>query len=247
MLIYLYNETFNAIMANEKEKNYYLKKKRILMRTFDAALNIVKNVLVKYFGESRFIEIATITQKDFESLLPQIPYVGGNQNHLTEELTNSAILLPLLRFFEGEGLEFYEIGKMVYELFEAFYKVIPPKNDIFTEEFLNNQKENAEKSKLRKYPGDWVFDFIESDGETFAFGIDYFECGVYKFYKSQGLEDFMPFICISDFAKAQAYGYVLKRTQTIGNGAPICDFRYSEGEDAPRGWPPDNLPEFKRY
>lgn len=40
-------------MAAEKEKNYYIKKKRMLMRQFNAALTIVKNILIDYFGETK--------------------------------------------------------------------------------------------------------------------------------------------------------------------------------------------------
>ncbi len=233
-------------MKKEKESNFYLKKKRTLLRTFDAALTIVQKILIEYFGESKFIEISKTTRNEFETIIPQIPYVGGNDNHLTDDLINAAILLPLLRFFEKEGLQFNEIGRLTYELFEAFYKVIPPADDIFAKEFLVKEKEHAKNSKVRKYPGDWVLDFVESDGKTFSFGIDYSECGVYKFYKNQRAEHLMPIVCIADYAQAQTYGYGLKRTQTIGNGAPICDFRFIKDGITPRAWPPDNLKEFRK-
>ncbi|MGD8782753.1 MAG: hypothetical protein PVH88_27830 [Ignavibacteria bacterium] len=35
------------------------------------------------------------------------------------------------------------------------------------------------------------------------------------------------------------------RTQTIGNGAPICDFRFKKNVQTADGWPPENLPEWK--
>lgn len=233
-------------MPTEYETNFYVKKKRILMRTFDAAVLIVKQILIENFGEVKFTEISNTARKKFEDLLPEIPYVGGNDNHLTNELINAALLLPLLQSFEKEGLSFNKIGKLTYELFEAFYKVMPPTNDIFSNDFLENEKQHAHDSKLRKYPGDWVLDFIEDDNKTFTYGIDYSECGVHKFYKSQGAEHFMPLVCLADYAKARAYGYGLKRTQTIGNSAKICDFRYIKNGTTEPGWPPDNLQEFKK-
>lgn len=36
----------------------------------------------------------------------------------------------------------------------------------------------------------------------------------------------MPLICLADYAQTRIYGYVVKRTQTRGNGAKICDARY---------------------
>lgn len=233
-------------MTTEKENNYYLKKKRILLRTFDAALTMGKNVLIAYFGESKYHELSTTVRNEFEIFIPQIPYIGGDDNPGTESLIFNVILLPFLQFFEKEGLDYYELGKLTYDLFEAFYKVILPKDNIFSEEFIDGEKERAKNSKLRKYPDDWVFDFIKSDGKNFTFGMDYSECGVLKFYKAQGAEHFMPIVCIADLAQAQAHGYGLYRTQTIGNGAPLCDFRYVKNGNTPRAWPPDNLPEFKK-
>jgi hypothetical protein len=233
-------------MSIKKEENYYMKKKRTLMRTFDAATAIIKDLLIKKFGEKKFTELVEKAREDFESLLPQIPYVGGKESHLTDSLINGVILLPLLRIFEEEGMTFEEIGEFSYEIFEVFFKMIPPTDDIFSEEYLNLMKERAQLSKSKKYPGDWVYDFVEGDSKRFTWGVDYYECGLHKFYKSQDMDHLMPILCISDFAQARAYGYGLTRTQTIGNGAPVCDFRYIKDGSTDRAWPPDDLPEFKK-
>lgn len=232
-------------MSNEKEKNYYIKKKRTLLRQFDAATAIVKDILIEEFGETKFKNLTAEARKEFEVLIPLIPYVGGKANQNTDNLINATILLPLLRIFEKEGMSFDEIGRLSYSLYEVFYKVLPQVEDIFSEEHISYEKTNAKNSKLRKYPGDWVLDFIEGDGKTFTWGVNYSECGIYKFYKSQGMEHLMPLVCIAEYAMARAYGYGLRRTQTIGNGAPICDVRYIKGGNTPQAWPPDNLPEFK--
>jgi len=232
-------------MDAENKDNYYLKNKKRIMRNFDAMLIVAKQVLSENFGEQKYNEMVASTRNEFEALLPQIPYIGGN-NRLTEPLINASALLTILRTIENEGLEYRKIGRIIYELFEAFYKVMPQTEDIFSDEYLNMEKERAKNSKLKKYPGGWVSDFIEGDGKTFTFGVDYTECGVYKFYKSQEAERFMPIVCIADYAQARSYGYGLTRTQTIGNGADICDFRYLKNGSTPRAWPPDKLPEFKK-
>ncbi len=233
-------------MSNEKEKNYYVKKKRILMRQFDAATAIMKGILIEKFGEDKFEKLTTEARKDFETLLPQIPYIGGKDNRSTDTLINAAIFLSLMRLFEKEGLDFHEIGELTYNIFEAFFKVMPLTDDIFSKEYIDQVKERAKSSKSRKYTGDWVFDFVEGDGKTFTWGVDYSECGVHEFYKSQGFEHLMLIVYIADFAMAREYGYGLTRTQTIGNGAPLCDFRYIKDGTISRAWPPDNLLEFKK-
>jgi hypothetical protein len=65
-------------MTAENKNNYYVKKKNILMRTFNAALLISKQILIDNFGEEKFNEISATTRNEFEALLPQIPYVGGD-------------------------------------------------------------------------------------------------------------------------------------------------------------------------
>ena len=230
---------------SEEGKDYYVKRKRVILRQFDAASVIAKNSILEIFGEKKYNEIHINAREKLEDLLPQVPYIGGKENHLTESLVNSVILLPLLLEFEKQGLSFKDIGTLTYNIFEAFYKVIPMPDDLFSNEYINKAKEDAIKSKERDYPGNWVFDYIEGDGKIFTFGIDYQECGVHKFYTRQGAERFLPIVCIADFAQAQINGYGLYRTQTIGNGASICDFRYLKDGSTPRAWPPDNLPEFK--
>ena len=233
-------------MSSQEEENYYINKKEIYLRQFDAALALSKPIFSDYFGKDRFKTISSKVKADFENLIPQIPYVGGDDNFLTESLVSSALLLPILRFFEEEGLNFDEISELTYKMFEIFYKFIPRANDTFSEEFINIVKEGAQKSKLKQYDGDWIYDFVDGEGEDFTYGVDYHECGVYKFYKVQGLEHLMPIVCVSDFAQARAYGYGLSRTQTIGNGASLCDFRYIKDGESPKGWPLQNLPEYKK-
>ncbi len=215
------------------------------MRTFRAATTILKELFVEKFGEEKYNQLISNARKEFEALIPQIPYIGGKEKKLTNELVNSALLIPILRALEREGLDFNEIGELVYRMFELFYEFIPQTDDIFSFEYLNSEKENAKNSKLREYSGDWVYDFVEGDGKTFSWGVNYHECGVLKFYKNQGMEHLMPIVCIADFAKARAYGYGLMRTQTRAHGAPFCDFRYIKDGTNPRAWPPDNLTEFK--
>ena len=53
----------------------------------------------------------------------------------------------------------------------------------------------ARRSQARRYPGDWVFERIDGDGETFDFGIDYTECGIVKYLHAQGADELCPYGC----------------------------------------------------
>lgn len=215
-------------MSNEKQKDYYVKKKKSLMKQYDIAVNIGKNVLIKRFGENKFKELITRAREEFESLIPELPFIGGKKNRNTDNLINGSMMLALIHNFEKEGLEFREIATLCNDLYEAFYKFLPSE-DIFQEDYINQIKEDAKKSQLKQYPEDWVFEFIEGDGETFDYGVNYLECGVYKFFKKQNSENLMPLICVSDDINAKCSGYGLNRPESIGNGDPMCIFRYIKG------------------
>ena len=120
-----------------------------------------------------------------------------------------------------------------------------PAKQIFQDDYINYLKLMAEKSQKKDYPGDWVFTFIEGDGETFDYGLNFTECGVHKIFKKLGAEKYVPFPCLSDFVDANVSGFGFSRTQTLGNGDAICDHRYIKNASTQRAWPPDNIQEYK--
>jgi len=66
-------------------------------------------------------------------------------------------------------------------------------------------------------------------GEGFHFGVNYLQCGNYKFVEEHGGKIFAPFVCMSDIALSEAMGWGLIRTQTLADGCPHCDFRFKKG------------------
>ena len=60
-----------------------------------------------------------------------------------------------------------------------------------------------------------------------------------------GHEDYVPYLCLTDYAKYKALNIQLERTKTIGNGESICDFRFCKNGSPVEGWPPINVKEFK--
>jgi hypothetical protein len=221
--------------------DYSIKQKRALMGQFEGIMNIVKTELIEKFGEVRFNEFVINTRKESELLITQLPYIGGNKNRLNEALMHSPLMLAFMRNLEKEGINFHEIGELCYNLFETLFQSMKIPEDFFQEQNYNNIRENANESMLRKYPEDWVYEFVDGDGKTFDFGINYTECGIYKFFKKNKAEHLVTLMCITDYANAQAHGYGLKRTQTIAAGDPLCDFRFIKKGSSPRGWPLENL------
>ncbi|MFX0083591.1 MAG: L-2-amino-thiazoline-4-carboxylic acid hydrolase [Candidatus Hodarchaeota archaeon] len=234
--------------------DYYIKNKAKLITQFDKILHISKEILLKRFSEPELEGIFNNMRKEYENLIPEMPYIGGRKNPFTSILVDCVAMVPFYRVLEQKGMTYREIGEFNYQFWEKIHKIRvrkleesgqKPTDQFFNDPYLNYSKNLAKTSQLRKYPDDWVMEFVEGDGKTFDYGFNFTECSVYKVFKKLAAEKYVPFICLADFAQGNVYGFGFARTQTIGNGDPICDHRFLKNGTTPRAWPPDNVQEFK--
>ena len=95
---------------------------------------------------------------------------------------------------------------------------------------LDQRRHVAAISQERRYPDDWVFEVVEGDGQDFAFGVDYTECGVVKYLAREGAPELAPYLCWIDYPQFAAMHLRLDRTETLAQGGQRCDFRVSRGQ-----------------
>lgn len=238
-------------MTADADKHYYVNMKPRMMKDFDKMLKLTRQVLGRHFDKPRIDKLLDESRREYAALIPQLPYIGGKKNSSTANLVVGALMLAIIRPLERAGLTTREIGKVVYEIFELFFESRPRlarwlMGKLMTSKFfMKKKKKQIEKAVFRKYPGAFVTEFVEGNDENFDFGFDVIECAIHKFYKEQEAEKYIPYLCLGDYPTFRSLGIGFTRTQTIGNGAPLCDFRFKKGGATPRGWPPDNLEEFK--
>jgi hypothetical protein len=63
--------------------NWYLQHQRRIMREVRLAIPHFRKVVVKAYGKDAGEAIAKETMRRFEALLPDIPFIGGDENRLT--------------------------------------------------------------------------------------------------------------------------------------------------------------------
>ncbi len=242
-------------MAVKVLKDYYIKRKPKLMKNFSKELEVARDMLKRKFNEAKVDEMFAQMKSDYEKIIPEIPYIGGNKNPFTTLLVGGMSSLAMFRILEIEGFSLRDIGEFYYELRDIHNTIrkeslqkIGKKSSQYPFElvYVEFAKKVCETSKLRNYPDDWVADYVEGDGKTFEWGFNFHECGLHKVLKRLDAEKYLPFFCLSDFSEASILGFGFSRTQTLGFGAPMCDHRYVKNYKTPRGWPPDDLPEFDK-
>ena len=228
--------------------NYYVANKTRIIKDLDPLLRQMRKLTAQSHGDALAATVASETMVEFEQLLPQLPYIGGDKNTLTDTLCQSAGALAFYQTMKAHGKSVDETGKIVYRTVEA----IAFHPDVFSgvggrmahsKSVQNDFKRMAVASHKRIYPGDWVLTFVEGDGREFDFGVDYTECGIVKFYNAQGTDELAPYLCLGDFPISKALDTGLVRTTTLARGGPRCDFRYKSGRPIQMEWTPDFLKE----
>jgi hypothetical protein len=229
--------------------DYYISQTGRLLRRFDGKATQFSDSLAPHWSAQGTSGIIRATRQEFERLIPEIPYIGGKANSLTQDLIDCTMLLAFHRILKGEGLRTEETGKLVIEMEERRVRSYPR----FLRKLLgmiihsplgkSRLRETAARSQERQYRGDWVSVYIDGDGADFDFGVDYLECGLCKFFRQQDADEFTPYLCQFDYVQQRAMQTGFVRTTTLAEGAERCDFRWTRGGETSPGWPPSWLEE----
>jgi hypothetical protein len=214
--------------------NYYLARKSTLLRRFDKATARIYHVLVSHYGKEDAGILTKEARREYEAIIPQLPYIGP-RNPLLLFFIPTGWHVGLYRVLQRQRRTVEEAGQVIYDLTEAYLRSMPPYAHRligylwFSSLFLRRLKKRAVQSRERKYPGDYVFQYIEGDGKTFDYGIDFLECANCKFLGAMGADELAPYVCAGDKLASEFLGWGLMRTMTIADGYEKCVFRFKRG------------------
>ena len=215
------------------EANYAPQKSRFL-KDFDRMAARVRRVLISRYGEEQAKALVSESRREYEALIPQIPYIGEKSPMLIFLLPTSR-WLAVYRALQKRGATVEDAGRLIYEMCEAEAKAIPGPGRLlmgwlwFSPLFLRRVRKRAAESQRRQYPGGYVFTYVEGNGRDFDWGIDYAECSSCKLLKAQNATELAPYICAVDKVSSELLGWGLTRTMTLAEGFDKCDFRFKKG------------------
>jgi len=229
-------------MNRQDGREYYLSHRSEILTQFNTHSKAWKPFLINRYGDEFANTVLRETNQQYETMLPNIPYIGGDENPMTRHLVRSTTSLVLYKVMKTWGKTAEEVGKIVYEAVMVSVSQLPsrPYQDL-SAEYLAEEKERAQKSQERRYSEDWVWEFIEGDGVEFDYGYDFLECGTQKLYHAQNADDFLPFYCYLDFVTHRTIGWGFFKTKTLAEGDERCDFRWKKGGETQKVWPPPFL------
>ena len=238
----------NHLPVHETPQEYWQENQKQLLKDCDSMLNSARPWMVELCGEKEADAVLVESRTVYQTLLPQVPFIGGDDNSLTETLYMSAIALALYRSMQAHGQPLEETGRILYRVMESLFNF----NDPLAAAHSRNPTGKAAQDEFRRmarwseqspYPDDWKLNFVEGDGATFDFGVDYTACGLVKFYQSQNAAELAPYMCLGDFPQSKMMNTGLVRTTTLAHGGACCDFRFKAGRPIQMEWTPPFLTE----
>ena len=139
----------------------------------------------------------------------------------------AGVLVPVIRAMQaefGEDRVNEVVGKTIRDLAREQGEAARRENQIDTMEALANRFQNG---VLRE--GSLIVDVVENDEARFGFNVT--RCKFMEMYEEMGARDLGYLLsCNRDFAmfEGMAPDLAFSRTQTRMEGAPHCDFRYTQ-------------------
>jgi hypothetical protein len=219
-------------MKRHDDEHYYVSRNKRLLADFDAVSRIGRAVLAEYRDAAFAGEAAAAARAEFSDILKTLPYIGGDDNFLTADLVEAAMILADYKALAARGVPLADISRIVHETIRRrvrrFPRIVLTLIGRLKESgwFMARRKRQAARSQERTYPGDWVFTYVPGDGQDLLYGLDFTQCGICELYRAHGAERAVPINCAVDFIMAGAFGMKLVRTKTLAGGGGVCNFRF---------------------
>ena len=226
------------------DNNYYIMQRDKLSKSTEKFVNLITPELIKMFGKNETNKIKDDIKVEYDSLIPDIPYIGGKKNNLTSSLITASSSLALYNVLTRYNTELYDIGRLIYLSFTRSFNKTPyclrklMGKRMFSKSKFRDMQKRANYSQLKIYPYDWVWEINKGYGINYDLAIDYTECGIVKYFHEYNADELTPYICNLDYVIFKGLGIELNRTKTLGCGCDSCNFRFIKNGNPREPWPP---------
>jgi len=213
---------------------YYTSRKEKLLEDFDASCASMRTSLVARYGEELVGALESEAHQQYEALIPEIPRIRGPRAGLLNKfILISAQELAVYKAVAKRGKSPGEAWELCHEALRSRMARFPNwkrrlmRRIMFSGVVRRIVARRARRNEKQRF-GDFEIEFVIDGGDEFDFGVNYLQCGNYKFVAEHGGKAFAPYVCMSDIALSEAMGWGLIRTQTLADGCAHCDFRFEK-------------------
>ena len=212
------------------------------------------DVFQKYLSKEKIPTIKSKIQKQFEELLPQIPDFGNKKiNQFSIDMIKNTLSIAFYRVLKEEGFQIRLIGQILNEIAEVYYANLNPlEKYLLRRPYLSSSVQKKAKNLLEKRKGtedseDYHCTFVDGDQRNLLFGLDYTNCAGLHLLKNHDAIEIAPYLCMCDYPMHRGINIGFNREQNLAIGGKKCAFRFYRNYPTSKGWPPEDVPEYKNY
>lgn len=224
---------FRSLDGEVRTKNNQRRATRLL-RAFDRAAKHAQPILDARYGASLAHNLIKQARQEYVRLIPGLPDLHGKQP-FSQFIAATGWFLAFHRALAQDGRPVWEAGELAYALTAKYMERLPRVAARlihwawFSNVFQKRVRFRAKQSQKHRQRVDFVYEYVEGDGERFDFGVDYLECAIWSFLKAQGAPELAPYVCALDQLYSDTFEWGLVRTSTLAEGGTRCDFRFRRG------------------
>jgi len=241
----------------DQAENFYVQKKDYwlkFLRRFADNKKVEKLVLRKYFEPAEIPELRQKLYQEFENLLPQVPDFGRRViNQFSIDMMKSTQSVAFYRVLKAMGYDTRTIGQIMFEIAEVYYSSVGPFARLYIRMrasipyFQRKMRDLITEHQHSVDPEDYHCEYVEGDQKNLLFGLNYTNCAASHLLKKLDALEIYPYMCLCDYPMMRAFNIGFNRDQNIAIGGSMCTFRIYRDYPTPRGWPPEEVPEYRDF
>jgi hypothetical protein len=192
-----------------------------LLARFDRHADHLREVIARFADAGDVDALAAEAREAFAALEPEVPYADRPDHVMFGAAFGVYRFLAMWQAARSRGYDVHAVGR-------AICGTPVPARPLASGPALAKLRADAEASGRKAAANEFVFEFVEGDGET-DWGMNVTSCAVCHAYGRHDAMDLVPYLCAIDDVDSTAGDHGLRRTGTIALGAQRCDFRFKRG------------------
>jgi len=172
----------------------------------------------------------------FERMIPNMAYVEKPRDPMAMNVFVCAAQIAVYVAASEQGVDVHEFGNALLTSMKEIRPQEPeePRDQRSMEERFAEFITAGEASQGGEDTGEFVFEALLGDRESFDWGMNISSCGVYHLASQYNATELVPYMCATDDIVSDRDGQGLRRTGSIAVGSTTCDFRYKRGGEPQR-------------
>jgi hypothetical protein len=190
----------------------------------------IKRVKERY-GEETARKVRVESKRVYQEILPHVPKVGGFRNYFAGIVIANGWFIATYKAMKSSGYTAADSMAIWAKMIDDLFRRMPGWLQARIGKFLTSDlairgfHKQAQRSQLRQFPGDWVYQINQDEGLDLA--IEFDECAAIKMYRELGVEEMAPYCSFADVIYSTYLGIGIDATETLGLGFKYCKLYYS--------------------